>query len=464
MSVDSEQTCDVIVLGAGPAGENVAGRVASAGLKTIIVEHELIGGECSYWACIPSKTMLRPQAVLAAARRVPGAQHAVVGDVDARAVFDRRNEAVSNYNDASQVHWLEGENVEIVRGHGRLVGERRVVVASDDGDRVLTANKAVVVATGSSAITPDIEGLSSINAWTSREATSSKSVPRRLVVIGGGVVAVEMAQAWKSLGCEEVTMIVRGDRLLEREEPFAGDAVASALSDLGVDIRFSAEAASFARVGDAVEVTLKDRSVATTDEVLLALGRRPNTADIGVDSVGLDPARPIEVDDQLRATGVDGDWLYAVGDVNGRALLTHMGKYQARLCSDVIAGKSASAIADHRAVTAVVFTDPEVASVGVRLAQAKANGLNVRELRVELSSASGAYVNGDQTGVAQLVVDEDRRVVIGATFVGPDVAELLHAATVAIVGEVTIDKLWHAVPAFPTVSEVWLRLLEQYGL
>jgi len=456
-------TFDVIVLGAGPAGENVAGRTAAGGLRTAVVESELVGGECSYWACIPSKTLLRPGAVLAAARRVRGAAGAVTGFADAKATFEQRDAAVSHYDDTGGADWVRGTGSELVRGHGRIVDERRVEVPGEQGSRLLTARRAVVVATGSSAVIPPIPGVDTVDHWDSRKATSHSQVPGRLAIVGGGVVAVEMAQAWKWLGVAEVVLLVRGSRLLEREEPFAGEELAAAFAEQGIDVRFNVSVNSLRAVDTGTEIALNDGSSFVADEFLVATGRRPNTVGIGLDSIGLEAGKPIKVDDHLRAVDVSGSWLYAVGDVNGRSLLTHMGKYQARACADVILGKDATAWADSNAVPAVVFTDPQVASVGLRLAAAKDKGINARQLKVPLDSAAGASVNGDQKGTAQVVVDDERRVIIGATFTGPDVAELLHSATIAIVGEVPLERLWHAVPSFPTLSEVWLRLLEADG-
>jgi dihydrolipoamide dehydrogenase len=471
-----EDTYDVVVIGAGPVGENAADRAVRGGLTACIVEERLVGGECSFWACIPSKALLRPVHAAAAARRVRG----VRGDprADAKEVFARRDYFTSGGDDAGQVSWLEGVPVALFRGHGRLAGERRVeVVSADGGTRTLTARQAVVLAVGTSPAVPPIEGLRAAGPWTNHDATTASYVPDRLVVLGGGVVAAEMAALYAGIG-SRVTMVVRGDRLLVRYEPFVGELLTDALRKDGVDVRLGATAESVTRNGGgSVTVRMNGGGHADTiegDEVLAALGRKPATSDLGVDSVGLAPGEYVDVDDSLRATGVPGGWLYAVGDVNGRALLTHMGKYQGRICGDVIAARAAGrpddgpqlrAWADHRAVPQVVFTDPEVCAVGPTVDQARDSGLRVRAVDYELGSVSGASLHADgYAGRARLVVDEDRRVIVGATFVGQDTADLLHSATVAVVGEVPLDRLWHAVPSFPTMSEVWLRLLEEYGL
>jgi dihydrolipoamide dehydrogenase len=460
---------DVIVLGAGPAGENAAERVRRGGLTVALVEAELLGGECSYWACMPSKTILRPGAILASARRVPGAREAVTGALDAGAALAWRNWMVSDWHDDSQAGWASSAGIDVVRGRGRLDGERRVVVSPADGpQRTLTARRAVVVATGSVPVLPPIPGLADTAPWGSREATSSKHVPERLAVIGGGVVACEMAQAWRSLGSRAVTMLVRGERLLERHEPFAGDLLAAAFAEQGIEVRFGAATTEVRRrAPDAPVTVVTDAGDLVVDELLLATGRRPNTSDIGLDSVGLEPGSAIAVDDQLRATGVAGGWLYAVGDVNGRNLLTHMGKYQGRLVGDIIAHDlHLQAFADHEATAGVVFTDPQVGSVGHTEASARDAGVDVAVVDVDLGEVPGVYVSGEGIkGRARLVIDrsEPERVV-GATFVGPEIADLVHQATIAIVGRVPLGRLWHAVAAFPTVSEVWLDLLKAYGL
>jgi dihydrolipoamide dehydrogenase len=465
---------DAIVIGAGSTGENVAARVTRGGLSAVIVESELVGGECSYWACMPSKALLRPLHALADARRVGGAREAVTGKVDVAAVLERRDSFTSHWDDAGQVRWLEGAHVELVRGHGRLVGERRVEVGTGKETVSLGARHAVVVATGSVAALPPVPGLAQAKPWTPREATSAHQVPGRLVVLGGGVAGCELAQVFAGLGAQ-VTLLEAAPRLLAVNEPFAGEMVAKSMKDRGIDVRTGVSVRAVARDDNGVRVDLGDGEV-TGDELLVAAGRRARTDDIGLGTVGLEPGSWLDVDDFLVVQGVEGGWLYAAGDVNHRALLTHQGKYQARACGDGIVARAQgtldtspwgkhSATADHRAVPAVVFTDPEVGAVGLTEAQARQVGLNVRAVDYTIGDVAGAslYVD-DFAGQARLVVDEDRRLVVGATFVGPAVSELVHGATIAIVGEIPLERLWHAVPSYPTISEIWLRLLEKYGL
>ncbi|GAB3146441.1 NAD(P)/FAD-dependent oxidoreductase [Microbacterium neimengense] len=469
----SEQTYDLIVIGAGPVGENVADRAVQGGLSAVIVESELVGGECSYWACMPSKGLLRAGAVLREARDVDGAKQAVSGSLDVAGVLRRRDTLTHDWNDSSQVEWLSSAGIDLVRGHGRLVGVRQVEVTDADGAVTrLTARHAVAVCTGTAALLPDTPGLADIAPWTSREATSAQEIPASLAIIGGGVVAAEMATAYADLGAE-VTLVVRGS-LLAANEPFAGELVGRALEERGVRILRHTNVVSAQRVGDEKELELSDGTRIRAAEVLVATGRVPRTEDLGLDAVGLVPGGWLSVDDTMLVTGTD--WLYGVGDVNHRALLTHQGKYQARAAGDVIAARATGgavddapwgahvATADHEAVPQVTFTDPEVASIGFTEASAKAAGRRIRVLDYDLSWVAGAATRADDyRGQARAIVDEDAGTIIGATFVGEDVAELLHSATIAVVGEVPITRLWHAVPSYPTLSEVWLRLLEAYG-
>ena len=437
---------DVIVLGAGPAGENVSDGVVQGGLSVAVVEDELVGGECSYWACMPTKALLRSGTALHAAQQLPGAREAITSSLDVKAILERRNGFASQWKDDGQVSWLQSAGIGLVRGRGRLTGPRAVEVTDAQGQTTqLTARHAAVIATGSYALTPNVPGLSDVPVWTNREAVAVKNVPDRLAIIGGGVVATEMATAFARLG-SAVTVLAR-DGVLPSNEPFAGELVTRALKDMGVtiDLGNGVTAARLDQNGSTV-LTLENGTELETDQVFVAVGRGPNTNDLGLPQVGLEPGTWLSVDESMRVVDADsnplgGGWLYAVGDVNRRALLTHQGKYQASIAADAIVARATdsplddqpwgwhAATADRHGVPQVVFADPEVATVGLTAAQAQQHGYRTR------------------------VVDYD----LGA------VAETLHAASIAVTGKVPIKRLWHAVPAFPTISEIWLRLLETAG-
>jgi pyruvate/2-oxoglutarate dehydrogenase complex dihydrolipoamide dehydrogenase (E3) component len=471
---------DVIVIGAGSTGENVADRAVKGGLRAVIIEADLVGGECSYWACVPSKALLRPLQALTAAQSVAGAREAVVGRLDAAQVFARRDSFTAHWNDKGQTEWLHSAKIDLVRGHARLDGERKVIVTEKNGSAAeLTARHAIAVCTGSRAAIPATPGLAEAKPWTSREATSGREAPKRLAIIGGGVVACEMATAWSRLGTQEVTIIQRGPRLIPKFEAFASASLQSAFERQGVTVLTGTTVRRVERnVDDEVEISLDSGKTIVADEILVAAGRGPQTDNLGLETVGLEPGSWLEVDDSMRVKAVAGGWLYAAGDVNHQALLTHMGKYQARICGDAIVARTKgklnstpapwsrhAATADSVAVPQVIFTEPEVAAVGLTEEQARARGMSVRAVDYDIGRVTGAALYADgYTGRARMVVDTDRNIIVGVTFVGPSTGELLHAATIAIVGAVPLDRLWHAVPSYPTISEIWLRLLETFGL
>jgi dihydrolipoamide dehydrogenase len=481
--VDPDRTeWDVVVLGGGPPGENAASYAADGGLSAVIVEAELLGGECSYWACMPSKALLRPVELLDTARAMPGLARSAAAPPDVDAVLARRDSFTSHHDDGSQVDWATGAGIDVVRGTGRLAGERTVEVTGPDGTtRTLTARHAVVLATGTRATVPPIEGLREALPWTSRDVTNLHEVPERVLLLGGGVVACEAATWLRGLGTRELTVVARGLRLLPRSEPFAGEIVGDRLRKAGVDVRLETRVERVARTaprdtgegrvhGGEVRVTLSDGSTVVVDEVVVAAGRTPRSDGIGLDTVGVtaDEKGYVAVDEHLTVPGTD--WLYAVGDLCGRALLTHMGKYQARIAGDVIAARAAGRplvgsrftdVADAGAVPQVTFTDPEVGSVGRTAEEARRAGIDVETVEYDLASVAGAALSReDYVGRANLVIDRATDTLVGATFVGSGIAELVHSATVAVVGRVPVSVLWHAVPSYPTISEIWLRLLE----
>jgi dihydrolipoamide dehydrogenase len=428
---------------------------------------------------MPSKALLRPVEVVDAASALPGVRGT---SLDVAAVLKRRDQFTHSHDDSSQVDWARSAGIDVVRGRARLTGPKELTVTAPDGaERTLRANHAVVLSTGTTAMIPPVPGLREALPWTSRDATNLHEVPSKVAVIGGGVVACESAVWLRALGAE-VTVLVRGKALLARSEPFASALVAERFAELGIDIRFDVSVERVSRKSSAdtgegrvhggpVDLVVGGGTLVVA-EVVVAAGRVPATSDLGLDALGV-PLKNgfVEVDDHLTVPG--HDWLYAVGDVTGRALLTHMGKYQARIAGTVIGARAEGRsldgpryrdVADHDMVPQVAFCDPQVASVGLTEAAARARGIDVETVEYELGSVAGASLQRDDyKGRAGLVIDRTSDVLVGATFVGPDVAELVHAATIAVVGKVPVSTLWHAVPSYPTVSEIWLRLLEARG-
>jgi pyruvate/2-oxoglutarate dehydrogenase complex dihydrolipoamide dehydrogenase (E3) component len=490
-SLDPDRSVwDVIVIGGAPPGENAAQYATQdSGLSSVIVEEQLVGGECSFWACMPSKGLLRPLEIFEIGRHLPGVKQALIGrDLDVKAVLARRDTIINNLDDASQVQWCLTTGIDVIRGHGSLAGEKTVLVTKPDGTtRTITARHAVVLDTGSLAAVPGVDGLRAARPWISRDVTHIQTIPQRIVIIGGGVVACEAATWLRGLGVEELTIVEGESRLLARDEPFAGEMVADFLRGEGVRIELNTRLSGVSRphVNDAgygqvhggeVTVSLNNGDVIVADEIVVAAGRRPNSTGIGLPSVGLEEGGFVAVDDQMTVVGVPGDWLYAIGDLNGRALLTHMGKYQARIAGDVIAARATGVsldtsafsrhadLADHGRVPQVTFTNPEVGSAGLTEHAAREAGIDVETVDYDLASLAGTYVmREDYVGRAKLVIDRASDTIVGATFVGSEIADLVHAATVSIIAKVPLAAMWHAVPSYPTPSEIWLRLLETLG-
>jgi pyruvate/2-oxoglutarate dehydrogenase complex dihydrolipoamide dehydrogenase (E3) component len=485
--MSQEQQYDVVVIGSGPSGREVSLHSVKNGFSVALIESNLVGGDCAYYACIPSKALLRPPEALTEVRQVEGARQAAVGNLSVESVFTRRDAFVDNWNDANLTNMMEEGGVHILRGHGRLDGHKRVVVTSADGgssssSAALVARHAVVLSTGSSPAIPNVPGLLEAKPWTSRDATSAKKVPQRLAVIGDGPVACEMADTWSALGAK-VTILSRHERILDRYEPFVGEQLAAAFAKRGISIRTKVNTTRVKRSNakGPIEMELDDGTTMDTDELLVATGRKPNTGNIGLETVGLKPQQWLDVDDTCLVQGLgENNWLYAIGDINRRALLTHIGKYQGRACAKAILerarggrtiidddkGKWSQSVAkaDHNMIPQVIFTDPQVASVGLIERDAKDLGLNTRSVDSDIGNLPGAQLKEEgYVGHARLIVDEDNQVIVGATFLGPEVSDLMHSATVAIVGRVPINRLWHAVPSFPTVAEVWTELLENHG-
>jgi pyruvate/2-oxoglutarate dehydrogenase complex dihydrolipoamide dehydrogenase (E3) component len=435
---------DAIVIGAGVAGEVCAEDLVAGGMKVAICERELVAGECGYWACIPSKTLLRPGEVLSEARQAPGAREAISGPINIREALAWRNFQVSDWDDSHQAGMLTDSGVELRRGEARISGANQVEI-----DGALLQTERLIIATGSDPVIPPIDGLDELDFWTNREATSLTEIPQRLIVLGGGPVGVELAQALSRLGAS-VAIAEGEDRLLPSEAPALGEALAEALPSEGIELRLGVKASSAERRGEGYSLSLEDGSELRGQELLVATGRRPRVHGFGLDTAGIDPdgaAKGIDVDERMRAA--EGVW--AIGDVTGIWPFTHVGKYQGRVAAADILGRDVTA--DYRAVPRVVFTDPQVAAVGEQ------EGAATGTAQLESISRSSTYSREYDKRPGFFTVVSDGEKLIGAHAVGPEAGEWLQQATLAIKAEVPIDVLRQTIQPYPTFSEAFFYAL-----
>ncbi|MGZ4609374.1 MAG: dihydrolipoyl dehydrogenase family protein [Actinomycetes bacterium] len=439
----ADEQVDVVVIGMGPGGEEAAGRLAEAGLAVVGVERELVGGECPYWGCIPSKMIIRGANLLAEARRIDKVSGKATVQPDLGIVARRiRDEATDDWDDAVAAERFEKKGGILVRGAARFDGPRRVTV----GDRTFVARRGVIVATGSAPVVPPLDGLAEARAWTNREAIEATFAPESLAVLGGGAVGLELAQAFARFG-SQVTVVEATDRILGPEEPEASEVVSRVLQGEGIELRVGAKVTRVAREGDHVTLVLDDGTTVRSAELLVSVGRHARVGELALETVGLDPqARAIEVDEWMRA----GEGLWAVGDVTGVGPFTHMAVYQATIAVADILGRRDQP-ADYRGLSRVTFTDPEVGSVGLTERAAREKGLSVRTGTSQVASSARGWIHGPgNEGFIKLVEDADRGVLVGATSCGPWGGEVLALLTLAVHAQVPVTTLRTMIYAYPT--------------
>ncbi len=443
---------DAIVIGAGPAGEVAATRLPRLGLRTALVERELVGGECAYWACIPSKTLLRPPEARAEAGRAAGLSRP---EQRWQEIAEYRDYMTRRLDDSGAVAGYERSGVRVYKGEARIAGPGRVAV----GDVELEAER-IVIATGSDPAIPPIEGLAEAGYWTNREATQLREVPADVVVLGGGPVGIELGQMLRRYGAA-VTIVQAAERLIDREDPAVGELIAEALRAEGVELRLGSRARAVRRDGERRVVELEGGEEVAAERLLVATGRRPRAAGLGLDSLGIELGGRGEVPVDERSRAAEGVW--AVGDVTGVSLFTHAGKYQARIAVDDIAGREPRA--DYRSIPRVVFSDPEIAAAGMTGERAREAGIEIAEGRAELSRVARTETYGKGLGgELALLADRARGVLVGAWAVGPLAGEWIHQAVLAIRAEIPVTVLRDTVAQFPTFSEAYLNAVEDLGL
>lgn len=442
------ESFDAVVIGAGPAGEVAVSRLAAGGMRVALVERELVGGECAYWACIPSKTLLRAPEVRAEARRTAGTSEPALSWSE---IAEYRDFMVRNLDDSAQVAGYRKMGVTVQRGVARILGPGRLEVAGE----VLETDR-IVVATGSEQKIPPIVGLEEAGYWTNREATTTADIPESLVVLGGGPVGIELGQLFARLGAG-VTIVQASERLIPREDPAVGEIMLAALREEGIDVRLGARVIRVSRSGDDRVVRLEGGAEVRARELLLATGRRPRVDGLGLESLGIEVgAGGVAVDERCRA----GEGVWAIGDVTGVMLFTHVGMYQARVACEDIAGRPARA--DYSAIPRVVFSDPEIAAVGLSADRARERGLAVLTSRLELadSIARPWTYERDPRGTLSLVADARERVLVGAWAVAPLAGEWMHQVALAVKARIALDVLRDAVAQFPTYSEAIGKAVE----